>query len=92
MGAEFHRVRIKDGEPISGLADNGQRLRVMPGVYDAQWLSRPKPGSDEFEGALRFLHADERGGHLDVFRSDRIELSLWPDLPAQCPFEIVQLG
>lgn len=91
MGAEIHRVRIKDTEPVGGLAENGQRLQIMPGVYEAQWLSRRKPDGDELEGTLRFLNADQRGGHLDVFRSDWPVLSLWPSLPTG-PFEVVQLG
>ncbi len=92
MGAQIHRIRVKDGQPVGGLADSGQRLRVMPGIYDAQWLSRPKPGNNEFEGVLRFLDADERRGFLDGFRSDWPELALWPNLSENSRFEIMQLG
>jgi len=94
MGMEMHRVRIKDGSPVAGLAENGTRLRLMPGEYEAHWLSRGRPGMppDHSEGVLRFLNAVEGGGHIDVFSADWVELKLWPQLPAKSRFEVVLLG
>jgi hypothetical protein len=91
MGTERHKIRVKDTEVVSGIARSGVRLRLMPGIYVAHWLSTNRPGSMETEAALRFLGAvlNNSGEDLDVFKADRPELCLWPDLPPSAPFEIL---
>ena len=86
------RVRVRDGRVIAGYAHDGARLRVMPGEYEAQWISIARGQDPTFHAALRIIDADTRGGDLDVFRKEYADdLQDFPNLPEDSKFEVLAI-
>lgn len=86
------RVRVRDGRVIAGYAHDGARLRVMPGEYEAQWISSARGQDPTFHAALRIIDADTRGGDLDVFRAEYADdLQDFPNLPEDSKFEVLAI-
>jgi len=86
------RVRVRDGRVIAGYAHDGARLRVMPGEYEAQWISIARGQDPTFHAALRIKDANARGGDLDVFRTEYADdLQDFPNLPEDSKLEVLAI-
>lgn len=86
------RVRVRDGRVIAGYAHDGARLRVMPGEYEAQWISIARGQDPTFHAALRIIDADTCGGDLDVFRTEYADdLQDFPNLPEDSKLEVLAI-
>lgn len=84
------RVRIKGGRKIVGYAQDGARLQVMLGEYDARWISIARGQDPTLRAALRVFGADSRGGDLDVLRAEFADdLAEFPNLSDESKFEIL---
>ncbi|WP_157636123.1 hypothetical protein [Burkholderia ubonensis] len=84
------RVRVKDGRVIAGYTHDGARRRVMPGDYEARWISIARGQDPTLRAALRVFGADNRGGDLDVLREEYVDdLDDFPNLSDESKFEIL---
>ena len=90
------RTRVKENAEVHGIAAlDGAALRIPPGIYTVQRLSRPRPGRDDFEGAVRFHGVDKRHAGrpvellgVDLWVADSPELNDCSTLPLGSVFEL----
>jgi hypothetical protein len=78
MAAEIFPIRVNG--PVPGRRPStDERVDVVPGAYDAQWISTTKSNEPEQVLALRVLAADAASGEpLDIHQADWPELTAWP--------------
>jgi hypothetical protein len=72
MSTECYRVKVPEGQRLTGFTATGQRVTLLPGEYHVHRL-RSKAGLAG-SSALRFVGADGRGNDVHIRLPDGADL------------------